>query len=114
MGGQRKYPAELRERAVEMVRELEREMGQGRGAIARVARDLGIHKEALRNWVRHDQQGHRPGGGAGGPAGAVPVDKDARIRELEARLREVERANAILKAASAFFAREMDPPPPKW
>ncbi|WP_157121625.1 transposase [Nocardia miyunensis] len=52
MGGQRKYPAELRVRAVEMVRELEGELGQGRGAIARVARDLGIHKEALRNWVR--------------------------------------------------------------
>jgi transposase len=115
MGGQRKYPAELRGRAVEMVRELEREMGQGRGAIARVARDLGIHKEALRNWVRQDQQGYRPGGGAGGePAGAVPVDKDARIRELEARLREVERANAILKAAASFFAKELDSPPPKW
>jgi transposase len=42
------------------------------------------------------------------------VDKDARIRELEARLREVERANAILKAAASFFAKELDPPPPKW
>ncbi|WP_067672906.1 transposase [Nocardia miyunensis] len=115
MGGQRKYLAELRERTVEMVRELEREMGQGRGAIARVARDLGIHKEALRNWVRQDQQVHRPGGGAGGePAGAVPVDKDARIKELEARLREVERANAILKVAASFFAKKLDSPPPKW
>jgi transposase len=41
-------------------------------------------------------------------------DKDARIAELERRVRELERANSILKAASAFFAREMDPPPPKW
>ena len=111
MGGQRKYPAELRERAVEMVRELEREMGQGRGAIARVACDLGIHKEALRNWVRQDQRGHLPGGDRGE---AAPGDKDARIRELEARLREVERANSILKAAASFFAKELDPPPPKW
>jgi transposase len=115
MGGQRKYPAELRVRAVEMVRELEGELGQGRGAIARVARDLGIHKEALRNWVRQDQQGPGSGTGAGGAGReTAPVDKDARIRELEARLREVERANAILKAAASFFAKELDPPPPKW
>jgi transposase len=42
-----KYPAELKERAVAMARELERELGPGRGAIARVAAQLGIHPEAL-------------------------------------------------------------------
>lgn len=111
MAGQRKYPVELRERAVALVRQLEVEQGVGRGAISQVARDLGIHREALRNWVRLDGQGVRA---AGKPVEGSPADKDARIRELEARLREVERANAILKAASAFFARELDPKPPKW
>ena len=51
MAGQRKYPVELRERAVEMVRQLQAEQGGGRGAITQVARDLGIHQEALRTWV---------------------------------------------------------------
>ncbi|MEV2226920.1 transposase [Nocardia vinacea] len=111
MAGVRKYPVELKERAVAMVRGLEAEMGVGRGAISRVARDLGIHKEALRHWVRQDQQGQRP---SGVRVEDSPAEKDARIRELEGRVRELERANSILKAASAFFAREMDPPPPKW
>lgn len=114
MAGNRRYPQELRERAVALVFQYEREQGEGRGAMARVARDLGVHKEALRHWVK--QARVAAGGGESGPV-AVPETleaKDARIRELEGRLREVERANAILKAASAFFAREMDPPPPKW
>lgn len=111
MAGQRKYPVELRERAVALVRRLEAEQGVGRGAISQVARDLGIHKEALRNWVRQDGQGARP---AGKPVDGSPADKDARIWELERRVVELERANSILKAASAFFARELDPKPPKW
>ena len=45
---------------------------------------------------------------------SVVTDKDATIRQLQQRVRELERANSILKAASAFFARELDPPPPKW
>jgi transposase len=111
MAGQQKYPVELKERAVAMVRERERQLGGRRGATAQVARDLGVHKEALRHWVRQD--------GAGSPPSGVrvadsPADKDARIRELEQRNRELERANSILKAAASFFAREMDPPPPRW
>lgn len=110
-----RYPAELRERVVALVAQYERELAGGQGAIARVARDLGVHEEALRHWVKQAKAAEQTGGA---PA-AVPVPesvaaKDARIRELESRLREVERANQILKAASAFFARELDPPPPKW
>ncbi|MRH92305.1 transposase [Nocardia sp. SYP-A9097] len=52
MAGNSRYPAELRERAVALVAQYERELGGGRGAIARVARDLGVHKEALRHWVK--------------------------------------------------------------
>lgn len=105
-----KYPVELKERAVKMVRELERERGHARGAIAQVARDLGVHKEALRHWVRQDEQGQRP---SGQRVEGSTADKDAQIQELEARLVELERANSILKAASAFFARELDPRPPR-
>jgi transposase-like protein len=51
----KKYPVELKERAVAMVGDLERELGSGRGAIARVASQLGVHPEALRYWVRQDE-----------------------------------------------------------
>lgn len=105
-----KYPVELKERAVAMVRERQRE-GRGHGAIAQVARDLGVHKEALRHWVRQDDSGKRPSGEL---VDGSESDKDAQIRELQGRVRELERANSILKAASAFFAKELDPPPPKW
>jgi transposase len=105
-----KYPAELKERAVAMARELERELGPGRGAIARVAAQLGINPEALRYWVRRDEAGHRPTAGAQ-PASASA--EAARVAELERENRELRRANEILRAASAFFAREMDPRPPR-
>ena len=105
-----KYPVELKERAVAMARELERELGPGRGAIARVAAQLGIHPEALRYWVRRDEAGHAPAG----PAPSIPAGaENARIAELEQENRELRRANEILKLASAFFAREMDPRPPR-
>jgi transposase len=102
-----KYPAELKERAVAMARELERELGPGRGAIARVADQLGIHPEALRYWMRRAEAGHPP-------APSAPASADAqRIAELERENRELRRANEILKAASAFFAKEMDSRPPR-
>jgi transposase len=102
-----KYPVELKERAVVMVRELEKELGPGRGAIARVASQLGVHPEALRYWVRRAEEGHpTPGASAAEPA-------DPRIVELERENRELRRANEILKLASAFFAREVDPRPPR-
>ncbi|SNR91835.1 transposase [Haloechinothrix alba] len=106
-----KYPVEMKERAVAMVRELERELGgSGRGAITRTAKHLGLNAETVRNWVRDDDRGQRP---SGERLAGSDADKDARIRELEQRLREAERANEILKAASAFFAQEMSPRPPR-
>src|SRR6266700_8413581 len=90
-----KYPAELKERAVAMARDLERELGPGRGAIARVAAQLGIHAEALRYWVRRDEAGHPPAG----PARPAPVGADAeRIAELERENRELRRAKRDLEA----------------
>lgn len=105
-----KYPLELKERAVAMVRELEREQGRGKGAIARVAKHLNVHPEALRGWVRAEEKGQRPSGAR--VEGSV-ADRDARIAELEREIYELRRANDILKAASAFFAQEMNPRPPR-
>lgn len=104
-----KYPVELKRRAVAMVRDLQRERDGGRGAIARVAGQLGVHPESLRYWVRQDDKGRRP---SGEHVAGSESEKDARIAELERQNRELQRANEILKAASAFFAREMDPRPP--
>jgi transposase len=109
MARKSKYPVELKERAVAMVRELERELGPGQGAIARVARHLGLNAETVRQWVRDDERGKRP---SGERVAGSEADKDATIAELRQKVRELERANAILKAASAFFAQEMNPRPP--
>src|SRR5438067_9428039 len=103
---QRRYPPELRERAVRMVHEAIAESGERVGAVTRVARQLGIGPESLRNWVKQADvdNGKRPG---------VPTEQQRRITELERENRELRRANEILKAASAFFARELDLRPPK-
>ena len=67
---------------------------------------MGVNRETLRNWVKQAEvdAGRRPGTSA--------VDSQ-RIAELEREVRELRRANEILKAASAFFARELDPRLPK-
>ena len=100
------YPAELRERAVRMVLEARAERGDRFGLITDVARKLGVGAESLRIWV------HRAEIDSGQRAGTSTADRQ-RIAELERENRELKRANEILKAASAFFARELDPRPPK-
>ena len=103
---QRRYPPELRERAVRMVHEAIAESGERVGAVTRVARQLGIGPESLRNWVKQAEvnNGKRPG---------VTTEQQRRVAELERENRELRRANEILKAASAFFARELDPRLPR-
>lgn len=103
---QRRYPPELRERAVRMVREAMAEGGESFGVVTRVARQLGIGSESLRNWVKQAEidGGQRPG---------VTSEERRRIAELERENRELRRANEILKAAASFFARELDPRLPK-
>jgi transposase len=94
---QRRYPPELRERAVRMVLETMEQTGQRAGVITRIARQLGIGTESLRGWVRQAEVdgGRRPG---------LTTAEQQRITELEREVRELRRANEILKAASAFFA----------
>jgi transposase len=96
-----KYPDELRERAVRMVQEIRRETGESHGVITRVAKELGIGAESLRGWVNRAEidAGHR--------AGTTTADA-ARITALEREVKELRRANDILKAASVFFATELD------
>ena len=103
---QRRYPPEMRERAVRMVRESIVESGERVGAVTRVARQLGIGPESLRNWVKQADidSGKRPG---------VMTAEQRRFNELERENRELKRANEILKAAASFFARELDPRLPK-
>jgi len=96
----------LRERAVKMVVEIQAREGRGHGEVARVARQLGIHRETLRVWVRQAEVD------SGQRAGTTTGDA-RRIAELEREVRELRRANEILKAASAYFARELDPKLPR-
>jgi transposase len=103
---QKRYPPELRERAVRMVLETIGQTGERFGVITRVARQLGVGTESLRGWVRQAEVdgGRRPG---------VTSEEHRRIAELERDNRELRRANEILKAAASFFARELDPRPPR-
>src|SRR3984957_4741636 len=102
MAAQKKYPDELRERAVRMVLEIRERDGKGQGELARVARQLGVHPEVLRGGGKQAEidGGSQPG---------TTTDDKKRIAELEREVRELRRANDILKAASAYFARELDP-----
>ena len=89
-----------------MVLETIEQTGERFGVITRVARQLGIGSESLRGWVRQAEVdgGRRPG---------MTTAEQQRITELEREVRELRRANDILKAASAFFARELDPRLPR-
>ena len=97
----RRYPAEVRERAVRMVREHEHEYPSKWKAIQSIASKLDIHHETLRIWVRRAETdaGDRPG---------LTTDERARMKALEKENKELRRANEILKAASAFFGAELD------
>lgn len=89
--GQKKYPDELRERATRMASDALADPARARGAIRRIGDELGVRPEALRTWVKKAQvdQGTRPG---------TTADQALRIKELEKEVRELRRANAILKS----------------
>ena len=103
MAAPKKFSDELRERATRMTLELRSDPVTRAGAIQRVAAQLGMHPETLRNWVRQAEvdQGRRPG---------TSTSDAQRLAELERENRELRRANTILKQASAFFAAELDRP----
>ena len=103
MAAPRKYPGELRERAIWMAVDLRRDPTTRKGALARVGGQLGINPETLRNWVTQAEvdAGDRPG--------TTTADAQ-RLAELERENRELRRSNVILRSASAFFAAELDRP----
>jgi transposase len=100
------YPAEMRERAIRMVLDHRDEYPSQWAAIGSVAEKLSINRETLRLWVRRAEvdAGSRPG---------LTTDEREKLRTLEREVKELRRANEILKAAASFFARELDPRPPR-
>jgi transposase-like protein len=99
----RRYSEAEKDRAVRAVRQLRKELGTEHGTVKRVAQQLGIGVESVRQWVRQAEidDGVKPG---------VTSAEAARIKQLEQENRELRRANEILKRASAFFAAELDRP----
>ena len=99
----RRYTPAEKERAVRAVLQLRKELGTDHGTIKRVCEQTGIGPESLRTWVKQAEvdAGKKPG---------VTTVEAARIKQLEQELKELRRANAILRSASAFFAAELDRP----
>jgi len=97
----KRYPPELKERAVRMVAEIRGEHESDWAAMVRVAELLGVTTaETVRKWCRQAEvdAGTRPG---------TTSEEAAEIKRLKRENAELRRANAILKAASAFFAAEL-------
>jgi transposase len=115
MPAARKYPEELKERATRLAVDARRDAMTRRGAIVRIAGQLDIHPEALRGWVRWAEAASS----TASPSSRARTTKDAeevgeavsdrqRILELEAKNRELTRANLILRQAATFFGAELD------
>lgn len=102
----RKYPDELRERAIRLTLEARKDPATRPGAIRRIGEQLGINSETLRGWVSQAEvdEGTRPG---------TTTSDAQRLVELEREVRELRRANHILKTSAAFFAAELDRPNPR-
>lgn len=99
----RKYPEELRGRAIRLALDARRDPASRPGAVRRIGAQLGINPETLRGWVTQAEidDGSRPG---------ITTSDAQRLVELERENRELRRSNAILRSASAFFAAELDRP----
>lgn len=100
---QRRYSPVEKENAVRLVRLRREETGESHGSVKAVAEQMGFGVESVRAWVKQADidDGVKPG--------TTTADAE-RIKVLEQELKELRRANAILKSASAFFAAELDRP----
>ena len=100
----KQFSPELRERAVRMVQDREREGGTQWESVGAIAAKIGCSRETLRRWVRQGERdaGQRPG---------LTTDDQERTKALEREVRELRQANEILRKASAYFAQaELDRP----
>src|SRR5919199_1738100 len=98
-----RYSSEFRDRAMRLVAEARPEHDTEWAAITSVAHKLGVSSETLRKWIRQAEvdAGRRPG---------ISTEESAELKRLRRENAELRRANEILKAASAFFAAELDRP----
>jgi transposase len=102
MGRASRYSPEVRERAVRMLVEHQGEHESQWAAIGSIAAKIGCSAETLRKWVRQAERDH-------GVRGGLTSGERDRFTELEREVRELRRANEILRKASAFFAQaELD------
>jgi transposase len=101
-----RYSADFRGRAVRLVAEARPEHETEWAAMTSVAAKLGVSAETVRKWVRQTEvdTGARPG---------ITTEESAELKRLRRENAELRRANEILKAASAFFAAELDRPGPR-
>ena len=97
----RRYSPDEKAAAVRMVRTLRAELGTEHGTIQRVAAQLGYGIESVRSWMRQADvdEGHVAG---------VSTSDAAKMKALEQEIRELKRANEILKRAASFFGAELD------
>src|SRR5680860_1886529 len=97
----KRYPKEVRERAVRLVFDHEGEYNSQWAAICSVSSKFGMAPQTLRTWARRAEidRGRRDG---------VTTEERTRMKELEREVKELRRANEILKAAAAFFGAELD------
>jgi transposase len=98
----KKIDEELKERALRLVREHQQEYPSLTAACEAVARQVGVGKESVRRWVRQAEidRGERDG---------VSTTESEEIRKLKAENRRLREDVAILRAATSFFAGELDP-----
>ena len=102
----KKIDEQLKSRAVRLVTEHQQEYPNLTAACEAVARQVGVGKESVRRWVRQAEVD-------GGQREGKTTEELAEIRELKAKVRRLEEDNEILKAASVYFAKELDPTRPK-
>lgn len=99
-----RYSPEVRERAVRLVYEQAKEHGSQWAAITSIASKIGCSAQTLSTWIKRREidAGQRSG---------VTAEEDARLKALEREVKELRRANEILRKASAYFAQaELDRP----